>query len=276
MSNQSQHRIKLFENFKVRTLWNEDEEDWYFSVVDIVAVLTESVNPNNYWKVLKNRLRKEGSQLVTDCNQLKLQSSDGKFYKTDVLNTEGVLRLVQSIPSPKAEPFKLWLAKVGNERIEEIQDPEKAINRAMQYYLNKGYSPEWINQRLKSIEIRKELTDEWNRVGVKGSEYGVLTDILTKAWSGMNTKEYKKFKGLKKESLRDNMSNMELVLNMLAEASTTEISKQRDPKTLDENKIIAEEGGSIAGNARQQIESKSGKKIVTSENHTTKQKKIKG
>ncbi len=276
MPNQPQHRIKLFENYKVRTLWNEDEEDWYFSVVDIVAVLTESVNPTTYWRVLKTRLKKEGNETVTNCSGLKMLAPDGKMRVTDVLNTEGVLRLVQSIPSPKAEPFKLWLAKVGNERIEEIQDPEKAINRAMQYYLNKGYSPAWINQRLKSIEIRKELTDEWNRVGVKGSEYGVLTDILTKAWSGMNTKEYKKFKGLKKESLRDNMSNMELVLNMLAEASTTEISKQKDPKTLEENKKIAKEGGSIAGDARRQIEIKSGKKIVTSENHNTKQKKING
>ena len=276
MPNQPQHRIKLFENYKVRTLWNEDEEDWYFSVVDIVAVLTESVNPTTYWRVLKTRLKKEGNETVTNCSGLKMLAPDGKMRVTDVLNTEGVLRLVQSIPSPKAEPFKLWLAKVGNERIEEIQDPEQAINRAMQYYLNKGYSPAWINQRLKSIEIRKELTDEWNRVGVKGSEYGVLTDILTEAWSGMNTKEYKKFKGLKKESLRDNMSNMELVLNMLAEASTTEISKQKDPKTLEENKKIAKEGGSIAGDARRQIEIKSGKKIVTSENHNTKQKKING
>ena len=195
MSNQPQHRIKLFENYKVRTLWNEDQEDWYFSVVDIVAVLTESANPTTYWRVLKTRLKKEGNETVTNCSGLKMLAPDGKMRVTDVLNTEGVLRLVQSIPSPKAEPFKLWLAKVGNERIEEIQDPEKAINRAMQYYLNKGYSPEWINQRLKSIEIRKELTDEWNRVGVKGSEYGLLTDILTEAWSGMNTKEYKSLKG---------------------------------------------------------------------------------
>lgn len=264
---EKKQQIKLFENYKVRTLWDQEKEDWYFSVVDIVRVLTDSTNPNNYWKVLKNRLRKEGSQLVTTCNQLKMQSTDGKYYKTDVLNTEGVLRLIQSIPSPKAEPFKLWLAKVGNERIEEIQDPEKAIDRAMQYYLNKGYSPEWINQRLKSIEIRKDLTNEWDRVGVKGSEYGLLTDIITEAWSGMKTKDYKKFKGLKKESLRDNMSNMELVLNMLAEVSTTEISKQRNPKELKENKEIAKEGGTIAGNARKQIESKSGKSIITSDNH---------
>lgn len=260
-------QIKLFDNYKVRTLWDEENEDWYFSVVDIVAILSDSPNPRKYWSVLKTRLRKEGSQLTTICSQLKMKSADGKYYKTDVLDTEGVLRLIQSIPSPKAEPFKLWLAKVGNERIEEIQDPELAINRAMQYYLNKGYSPEWINQRLKSIEIRKDLTNEWDRVGVKGSEYGLLTDIITEAWAGMKTKDYKKFKGLKKESLRDNMTNMELVLNMLAEVSTTEISKQRNPKNLKENKEIAKEGGTIAGNARKQIESKSGKSIITSDNY---------
>ncbi len=268
------HQVKLFENFKVRTIWDEEKEDWWFSVVDIISILTESENPRNYWKVLKNRLNKEGSQLVTICNQLKMQSSDGKYYKTDVLDTEGVLRLVQSVPSPKAEPFKLWLAKVGRERIEEIQDPEKAIDRAMQYYLNKGYSVEWINQRLKSIEVRKELTDEWKRTGVKNEKYAILTDILTEAWSGMKTREYKNFKGLKKESLRDNMSNMELVLNMLAEVSTTEISKQKNPKTMKENKEIAKEGGTIAGNARKQIESKSGKKVVTSENNLPLQRKI--
>ena len=204
--------IKLFEDFKVRTSWDREKETWWFSVVDIVGILSDSKNPNNYWKVLKNRLRKEGSQLVTTCNQLKMQSSDGKYYKTDVLDTEGVLRLVQSIPSPKAEPFKLWLAKVGRERLDEIQDPEIAINRALQYYLAKGYSPEWVNQRLKSIEIRKALTDEWKRSGVADNQYGILTDILTQEWSGMKTREYKDFKGLKKESLRDNMSNMELVL----------------------------------------------------------------
>ena len=264
---EKKQQIKLFENYKVRTLWDEEKEDWYFSVVDIVAILSESPNPRKYWSVLKTRLRKEGSQLTTDCSQLKMKSADGKYYKTDVLDTEGVLRLVQSIPSPKAEPFKLWLAKVGSERIEEIQDPEKAIDRAMQYYINKGYSPEWINQRLKSIEIRKDLTNEWDRVGVQGSEYGLLTDIITQAWSGMKTKDYKKFKGLKKESLRDNMSNMELVLNMLAEVSTTEISKQRNPKDLKENKEIAKEGGTIAGNARKQIENKSGKSIITSDNY---------
>ena len=267
--------IKLFENYKVRTSWDNEKEIWYFSVVDIVGLLSGSTNPNNYWKVLKNRLRKEGSQLVTTCNQLKMQSSDGKYYKTDVLDTEGVLRLVQSIPSPKAEPFKLWLAKVGSERLDEMQDPEIAINRALQYYLAKGYSPEWINQRLKSIEIRKALTDEWQRSGVKNSEYAVLTDILTQEWSGMKTREYKNFKGLKKESLRDNMSNMELVLNMLAEVSTTEISKQRNPKTLDENKSVAKQGGSIAKEARKRLELETGKPVVTNENFLPNQRKIK-
>ncbi len=258
--------IKLFEDYKIRTSWDNEKETWYFSVVDIVGILSESTNPNNYWKVLKNRLRKEGSQLVTSCNQLKMQSSDGKYYKTDVLDTEGILRLVQSIPSPKAEPFKLWLAKVGSERLDEIQDPEIAINRALQYYLAKGYSPEWVNQRLKSIEIRKALTDEWQRSGVKNSEYAVLTDILTQEWSGMKTREYKDFKGLKKESLRDNMSNMELVLNMLAEVSTTEISKQRNPKTLDENKSVAKQGGSVAKEARKRLEIETGKPVITDEN----------
>ena len=267
--------IKLFENYKVRTSWDNEKEIWYFSVVDIVGILSESKNPNNYWKVLKNRLRKEGSQLVTSCNQLKMQSSDGKYYKTDVLDTEGVLRLVQSIPSPKAEPFKLWLAKVGSERIDEMQDPEVAINRALQFYLAKGYSPEWINQRLKSIEIRKALTDEWQRSGVKNSEYALLTDILTQEWSGMKTREYKDFKGLKKESLRDNMSNLELVLNMLAEVSTTEISKQKNPKTLDENKSVAKQGGSVAKEARKRLELETGKPVVTNENFLPNQRKIK-
>lgn len=258
--------IKLFEEFKVRTAWDKAKETWLFSVVDIVGILTESVNPNNYWKVLKNRLRKEGSQLVTSCNQLKMKSSDGKYYKTDVLDTEGVLRLVQSIPSPKAEPFKLWLAKVGRERLDEMQDPEIAINRALKYYLDKGYSPEWVNQRIKSIEIRKALTDEWKRSGVADNQYGILTDILTQEWSGMKTREYKDFKGLKKESLRDNMSNMELVLNMLAEVSTTEISKEKNPKTLEENKSVAKQGGSVAKEARKQIELQTGKPVVTDEN----------
>ncbi len=264
--NDKKNSIKLFEQHKVRTSWNRDEEKWYFSVVDVVAILTDSPNPRNYWKVLKHRLNKEGSQLVTTCNQLKMQSSDGKFYNTDVLDTEGVLRLVQSIPSPKAEPFKLWLAKVGSERIDEIQDPEIAINRALQHYRNLGYSEAWINQRLKSIEVRKDLTDEWKRKGVKDNQYGFLTDILTEAWSGMKTREYKDHKGLKKENLRDNMTNMELVLNMLAEVSTTEISKGKNPQTLKENINIAKEGGSVAKNARLEIESKTGSKIVTRKN----------
>lgn len=265
--------IKLFEDYKVRTSWDNERETWYFSVVDIVGILSDSKNPNNYWKVLKNRLRKEGSQLVTTCNQLKMQSSDGKYYKTDVLDTEGVLRLVQSIPSPKAEPFKLWLAKVGRERLDEIQDPEIAINRALQYYLAKGYSPEWVNQRLKSIEIRKALTDEWKRSGVADNQYGILTDILTQEWSGMKTREYKDFKGLKKESLRDNMSNMELVLNMLAEVSTTEISKEKNPKTLEENKSVAKQGGSVAKEARKQIELQTGKPVITDENFLPQNRK---
>ena len=266
--------IKLFEDFKVRTSWDREKETWWFSVVDIIGILSDSKNPNNYWKVLKNRLRKEGSQLVTTCNQLKMQSSDGKYYKTDVLDTEGVLRLVQSIPSPKAEPFKLWLAKVGRERLDEIQDPEIAINRALQYYLAKGYSPEWVNQRLKSIEIRKALTDEWKRSGVADNQYGILTDILTQEWSGMKTREYKDFKGLKKESLRDNMSNMELVLNMLAEVSTTEISKEKNPKTLEENKSVAKQGGSVAKEARKQIELQTGKPVITDENFLPKSRKL--
>ena len=265
--------VKLFEDYKVRTSWDREKETWYFSVVDIVRILTESINPNNYWKVLKNRLRKEGSQLVTRCNQLKMQSSDGKYYKTDVLDTEGVLRLVQSIPSPKAEPFKLWLAKVGTERLNEMQDPEIAIDRALEYYLAKGYSPEWVNQRLKSIEIRKALTDEWQRNGVKNSEYAVLTDIITQEWSGLKTREYKDFKGLKKQSLRDNMSNMELVLNMLAEASATEISKQKNPKTLDENKTVAKQGGSVAKEARKKLELETGKSVITDENFLPNQQK---
>lgn len=267
--------IKLFEDYKVRTSWDKEKETWYFSVVDIVAILTESKDPRTYWKVLKNRLKAEGNETVTNCNQLKMVAHDGKLRLTDVLNTEGVLRLVQSIPSPKAEPFKLWLAKVGSERLDEIQDPEIAINRALQYYLAKGYSPEWVNQRLKSIEIRKALTDEWQRSGVKDSQYAILTDIITKEWSGMKTREYKDFKGLKKESLRDNMSNMELVLNMLAEVSTTEISKQRNPKTLDENKSVAKQGGSVAKEARKKLELETGKSVITDENFLQQKKKPK-
>ncbi|MBC8214878.1 MAG: Bro-N domain-containing protein [Candidatus Marinimicrobia bacterium] len=264
---EKQEAIKLFEQKQVRTHWDEENEKWYFSIVDVVGILTKSINPNNYWKVLKSRLKKEGSQLVTNCNQLKMQSSDGKFYKTDVADTEQLLRLIQSIPSPKAEPFKLWLAKVGNERIEETEDPELAFERAMETYLKKGYSKEWINQRLKSIEVRKELTDEWDIRGVKkGLEYAILTNEITEAWSGFDVKNYKNFKNLKKENLRDNMSNLELVLNMLAEATTTEISKEKKPETFEQNRIIANQGGTIAGNTRKEIEEKTGKKVIISAN----------
>ena len=259
--------IKLFEHKKIRSSWNEEEEKWYFSVVDIIGVLTDSPNPRNYWKVLKHRLSKEGNQSVTNCNQLKMESADGKLYKTDVADTEQLLRLIQSIPSPKAEPFKQWLAKVGFERIEETQDPEMSIDRAMENYLKLGYSKEWVNQRLKSIEVRKELTDEWENRGVKkGQEFALLTDIITRAWSGNTVKQYKKHKNLKRENLRDHMTNLELVLNMLAEATTAEISKEKKPKNIEENKTIALQGGTIAGNTRKEIEAKSGKKIVSSQN----------
>ena len=257
--------IKLFEQKQVRSVWNDNDEKWYFSIVDVVGILSDSPNPNNYWKVLKSRLKKEGSQLVTDCNQLKMLSSDGKYYKTDVADTEQLFRLIQSVPSPNAEPFKLWLAKVGSERLDEIADPEKGIDRLMETYLKKGYSKEWVNQRLKSIEVRKDLTDEWEIRGVKkGQEFAILTDEITKAWSGLSVKEYKNLKELKKENLRDNMTNLELVLNMLAEATTTEISKEKKPKTFQQNKTIAKQGGTIAGNTRKEIEDKTGKKIVTS------------
>jgi len=259
--------VKLFEDRKIRVGWNEDDEKWYFSIVDVIGILTDSPNPRNYWKVLKGRLKEEGSELVTNCNQLKLQAADGKFYKTDVADTEQLLRIIQSVPSKKAEPFKMWLAKVGSERVDEIANPEITINRALATYRRKGYSESWINQRLKSIEIRKDLTDEWDRCGVKkGREYAILTDEISKAWSGNTTKEYKELKGLKKENWRDNMTNMELVLNMLAEATTTEISKAQNPNTFDENREVAIEGGTIAGNARREIESKTGKKVVTSKN----------
>jgi hypothetical protein len=259
--------IKLFNEKHIRTQWDDDKERWYFSIVDVVAVLTESENPNNYWKVLKNRLKKEGSELVTDCNQLKMQSSDGKYYKTDVADTEQLFRLIQTIPSPKAEPFKLWLARVGRERIDEIEDPEIGIDRLMETYFRKGYTKEWINQRLKSIEIRKELTDEWEGRGVKkGQEFAILTDEITKAWSGFTTKQYKAFKDLKKENLRDHMTNLELVLNMLAEASTTEISKDKKPKSFIENKKVAQKGGNVAKAARLQLENTTGKKVVTTVN----------
>jgi len=272
-------RIAIFKGKKIRRQWNEKQERWYFSVVDVVAALTQSINPRNYWKVLKNRLKQEGSEVVTKCNQLKMQASDGKFYLTDAADTEVMLRLIQSIPSPNAEPFKLWLARVGYERIEETHDPELAINRALNTYRKKGYSDDWINQRLKSIEIRKALTDEWEKRGVKqGDEFAILTDDITLAWAGMGTRDYKNFKGLKKETLRDNMTNLELVLNMLAETATTEISEKREPKSFPENRKVAREGGSIAGNARKQIEAKTGKPVVNklSFKKIQEQKKLKG
>ncbi len=256
--------IRLFQDQKVRVLWDNELEKWFFSIVDIIGILTDSPNPRKYWSVLKTRLKQEGSELATKCSQLKMQSVDGKFYKTDVADTEQLLRLIQSIPSPKAEPFKIWLAKVGYERIEETEDPELAFDRAMETYLKKGYSKNWINQRLKSIEVRKELTDEWDSRGVKkGLEYAILTDEITKAWAGFTTKEYKDFKELKKENLRDNMTNLELILNMLAETSTTELSKKHKPKTLLESKSIARKGGSVAGNARKELEKKLGNSVIS-------------
>lgn len=268
-----ENAIKLFEQKQIRTHWDEEQEKWYFSIVDVIAILTDQATQQgarNYWKVLKHRLVKEGNESVTNCNQLKMQSADGKLYNTDVADTEQLFRLIQSVPSKKAEPFKLWLARVGRERIDEIEDPEIGIDRLMETYLKKGYSKEWINQRLKSIEVRKELTDEWDNRGVKkGQEYAILTDEITKAWSGFSVNQYKQHKGLKKENLRDNMTNLELVLNMLAEATTTEISKEKKPKNFTENKIIAKQGGTIAGNTRKEIEAKTGKKVVTPLNAKT-------
>jgi len=259
-----ENAIKLFQDKRVRVYWNAEQEKWYFSIIDVIGVLTESDNPRKYWSVLKTRLKKEGSEVATNCSRLKLLAVDGKMRLTDVVDTEQLLRLIQSIPSPKAEPFKSWLAKVGYERIEETEDPEKAFDRAMETYLKKGYSRNWVNQRLKSIEVRKELTDEWEFRGMKqGLEYAILTDEITKAWSGFTTKEYKEFKDLKKENLRDNMTNLELVLNMLAEATTKEISKEKKPNTFNENKIIAKQGGTIAGNTRKEIEKKTGKDVIS-------------
>ena len=259
--------IKLFEQKQIRSTWDEEQEKWYFSIVDVVEALTESPRPRKYWNALKTKLIVEGSELSQKLGQLRMQSADGKFYKTDVADTEQLFRLIQSIPSPKAEPFKLWIARVARERIDEIEDPEIGIDRLMETYLRKGYSKEWINQRLKSIEIRKELTDEWENRGVrKGQEFAILTDDITQAWSGFSTKQYKKFKDLKKENLRDHMTNLELVLNMLAEATTTEISKEKKPKTFPENRKVAKQGGTIAGNTRKEIEEKTGKKIVTNLN----------
>ena len=264
-------KIELYEDQPIRTAWNETEEEWYFSVVDAVGILTEQTSydgARDYWKVLKKRLKDEGSKLVTEWNQLKLRSpKDGKRYLTDVATTEQLLRIIQSIPSKKAEPFKLWLAQVGRERIEETFDPELTIERALETYLKKGYSREWINQRLQAIQVRKELTDEWQNRGVKeGVEYAILTDEITKAWSGMSTRQYKNLKGLKKENLRDNMSTLELVLNMLAEATTTELSKTHEPQGLAESQSIARQGGQIAGNARKEIEENTGRPVITSKN----------
>ncbi len=266
--------IVLFKEKEVRRLWDDEKELWYFSIVDVISVLTESSNPNNYWKVLKHRLKKEWNESVTSCNQLKMQSVDWKYYLTDVADTETLLRLIQSVPSPKAEPFKLWLAKVWNERINEMEDPELAMERAMQTYLKKGYSKEWINQRLKTIEIRKDLTDEWKERWVKKwMEYAILTDEITKAWSWKSIKQYKKFKNLKKQNLRDNMTNLELILNMLAEATTTEISKEKKPNSFLGSKKIAIKWGKIAGNTRKEIEAETWENIVTSINAKSLQNK---
>lgn len=262
-----QNAIQLFEEKKVRTVWDDETEEWYFSVVDVVGVLTDSPNPNNYWKVLKNRLKKEGGQLVTDCNQLKMPASDGKYYKTDAMETQQLFRLIQSIPSPKAEPFKLWMAQVAKERLDQIQDPELSIEQAMADYKRLGYSDNWINQRLKSIEIRKDLTDEWKKHGLEeGVQFATLTDIIYKTWADKTAKEYKQLKGLKKENLRDNMTNKELVLNMLAELSTKEISAVNNPETFEDHAEIAHQGGNIARNARIELEQKTGQKVVTSLN----------
>jgi hypothetical protein len=263
----SEKRPQLFEEQSVRTHWDEEQEKWYFSIVDVVAILSESIDPQAYWRKLKQRLIAEGNETVTNCHGLKMLAKDGKMRLTDVADTEQLLRLIQSIPSPKAEPFKVWLAKVGYERIEEIEDPELAFDRAMETYLAKGYSKEWINQRLKSIEVRKELTDEWAERGMKqGLEYAILTNELTKAWADKDLKEYKHYKGLKKENLRDNMSNLELVLNMLAKASTTEISKKKQPQGREENKNIARKGGNAAKQARLEIEKETGEAIVSNSN----------
>jgi hypothetical protein len=259
--------IKLFEQKTIRTHWDEEQEKWFFSIVDVVAALTESPNPQTYWRVMKKRLKDEGNETVTNCNGLKMLAADGKMRLTDVADTEQLLRVVQSIPSPKAEPFKMWLAQVGSERIDETADPELAIDRALETYLKKGYSKDWINQRLKTIEVRKTLTDEWDLRGVsKGLEYAILTDEITRAWSGKTTKQYKALKGLTKENLRDNMSNVELILNMLAEASTTEISQQEQPETFDANKEVARKGGNVAKAARVQLEETTGKSVVTGKN----------
>ena len=259
--------LKIFEDKKVRTLWDAEHEKWYLSIVDVIAILTDSPNPRKYWSVLKTRLKAEGSQLATNCSQLKMESADGKFYLTDVADTEQLFRLIQSIPSPKAEPFKLWLAQIASERLDEMQDPELTIDRALEQYLKLGYSENWINQRLKSMEIRKELTEEWRKRGLKqGVQFATLTDIITKEWADKTTKEYKILKGLKKENLRDNMTNTELILNMLAEASTKDISQAVNPETFEDSKKVAKQGGNVAKVARKELEARTGKKVVTALN----------
>lgn len=260
--------VKMFEGSQIRSVWDNEREEWYFSVVDVIGSLTESNNPRDYWYRVKKRMsEEERSELSTFCRQLKLKSTDGKSYKTDVADMQGIFRIIQSVPSPKAEPFKMWLAEVGKERIDEIIDPELTIDRALEGYARKGYSREWINQRLQAIQVRKELTDTWQDHGVKaGNEYAILTNEISKAWSGMTTREYKDFKGLKKENLRDNMSTTELILNMLAETATTDIAEATNPQGLDENKQVAQDGGSIAGDARKSIEARTGKPVITSKN----------
>ena len=260
--------IKMFEGSQIRSVWDNEREEWYFSVVDVIGSLTESNNPRDYWYRVKKRMsEEERSELSTFCRQLKLKSTDGKLYKTDVADMQGIFRIIQSVPSPKAEPFKMWLAEVGKERIDEIIDPELTIDRALEGYARKGYSREWINQRLQAIQVRKELTDTWQDHGVKaGNEYAILTNEISKAWSGMTTREYKDFKGLKKENLRDNMSTTELILNMLAETATKDIAEATNPQGLDENKQVAQDGGSIAGDARKSIEARTGKPVITSKN----------
>ena len=261
------NEIKLFEGNQIRSIWDNEREEWYFSIVDIVGVLTESENPRKYWSVLKTRLKKEGNELATICSQLKIKATDGKMRSTDVADMQGIFRIIQSVPSPKAEPFKMWLAEVGKERIDEIIDPELTIDRALATYIQKGYTREWINQRLQAIQVRKELTDAWQDHGVKvGREYAILTNEITKAWSGMTTRQYKDYKGLKKQNLRDNMTTTELILNMLAETATKDIANATHPQGLEENKKVAKDGGSIAGNARREIEMKTGKSVITSKN----------
>lgn len=261
-----QSKIQLYDNQPIRTAWDEENEEWYFAIVDVVAVLTDSPNPQTYWRVMKKRLKDEGNETVTNCNALKLRAADGKKRLTDVANTEQLLRLIQSIPSRKAEPFKLWLAQVGRERMEETIDPELSIDRALETYARLGYPADWINQRLQTIRARKELTDQWKAHGVQqGQEYAILTDEISRAWSGMSTRQYKRLKGLKKENLRDNMSTLELALNMLAEATTTELTKVQNPQGLEQNRKVAKEGGSVAGNARKDIEQRTGKPVITAE-----------